>query len=214
MKTKFLLVIFVILIISILGKKTNAQNFVGGIEAGPIVSQYYGDGYSGYNKLSYKAGFFVARENRKQLSYQFELYYIQKGSHYVSEDNSTEFNLRLRYIELPVTGKYLIKGIHIPGLLDTRFKNKVHLNLGLSYAYLIQGNEDTGEGWQDATPYYYSYDMSWHFGFDIYLTNNFFIDLRFSHSFLPIRNYAKNPNKLIQLRHLNRNLQLTLAYQF
>lgn len=191
-----------------------SQSFVGGVEAGPIVSQYFGDGHSGYNKLSYKAGFFITRETKERLNYQIELYYIQKGSHVTSEDNVKLFNLRLRYLELPFSLKYRLKSLKIPGLVNKKFSKPVYLNLGLSYAYLLQANEDKGPGWQDATPYYYNYDFSWHFGFNFYLTNQLIVDLRFSHSLLPIRSFQRPVNMIIPWAHLNRNLQLTLGYQF
>ena len=120
---------------------TSAQTFNAGICAGPVVTQYNGDNVGGYSKIGPKAGIFVHRDMPGKLNYQIDMIFVQKGSKYENTEAVDYYNLRLRYLELPITFQYITDVIEIPGLFRLQFPSDVGLELGLGAAYLLEAKD-------------------------------------------------------------------------
>ncbi len=192
-----------------------AQNFRGGITGGAVISQYHGDLLGGYNKLGYKAGVVLTRETQKRVNYQLELYFIQKGSKYVGEDHQGHYNLRLRYIEVPLSLQYLWKGIHLGDFINLDFNTKVYPYIGLSAAYLLDAKEDNdGGGLHEPMKPFFSYDISGHLGISAALWENIILDYRISQSILPVREHPGGQTYWFDRGELNKLMSLGLIFYF
>jgi len=111
---------------------TFAQQFQGGIAAGMVASQVAGDTYSGYHKLGAYVGMWVQLDLNERSSFQTELSYIQKGSRHNPDDNTqdyTSYLMRLGYIEMPVLYQY-------------HLKNKITLEVGPAFSFLVHSYEE------------------------------------------------------------------------
>ena len=88
-----------------------SQKFNGGAMIGIAASQVAGDNYSGFNKAGPLGGFFINLQPWDHSSFQFELFYIQKGSkknaNYAEGDDES-YLLRLNYIEVPLLYQFHI----------------------------------------------------------------------------------------------------------
>jgi hypothetical protein len=212
MKTKIILLIAVVFLTLL---KTEAQNFYGGITGGAVITQYNGDNRGGYNKIGPKAGIFILRELSESWNYQIELIFIQKGSQYSGEKNLAYYNLRLRYLELPLSIQYHLKGIHIPGLIDFDINRPLYPEIGISAAYLLQAMEDdNGGGLAEPADPFKPYDFSLHAGINYYLNNHWIFHFRYSYSFIPVREHPGGQTYLLDRGQYNNVLHFTLNYRF
>jgi hypothetical protein len=192
-----------------------AQNFYGGLAVGPVITQYNGDGRGGYNKIGPKVGFFVTREMSDSWNYQMELYFLQKGSKYADNKNFDYYNLRLRYIELPLSLQYHMEGIHIGSFINTKFKNPVYPEFGFSVAYLLDAKEDSGgNGLEEPIKPFDSFDICAHIGINYHFTERFIFHFRYSYSILPIREYPGDQVWRLDRGEYNNVLHFTLYYKF
>ncbi len=108
-----------------------AQKFQGGIAAGLVGSQVAGDTYSGFNKAGANAGLWVRLSVNERSSFQTELAYFQKGSRHNPEEKKqdyTSYLMRLGYIEMPFLYQY-------------HLKNKILLEVGPSFSFLLHSYE-------------------------------------------------------------------------
>ncbi len=109
-----------------------AQKFQGGVAAGLVGSQVAGDTYSGYSKPGAYAGIWVRLALNERASIQTELSYFQKGSRHNPDDkrqNYTFYLMRLGYIEMPFLYQY-------------HLKNKITLEVGPSFSFLLHSYEE------------------------------------------------------------------------
>ena len=102
---KFLTLLF---LCGMLAYNTNAQNFGGGLIAGISTSQVAGDMLGGFNKIGLLTGAYTNLKMKKNLSLQFEIIYIEKGSrnpniHESNHSNYQKIEITLSYIEMPLT---------------------------------------------------------------------------------------------------------------
>lgn len=203
-------------IVSLLAiKPTIAQTFKGGITGGALITQYNGDNRGGYNKINPKAGVFVTREMSDTWNYQLELLFVQKGSQYSGDKNQAYYNLRLRYLELPISLQYHLKGIHIPGFIDFDFKKQVYPEIGVSAAYLLQAREDdNGGGLAEPTDPFKPYDFSLHAGINYHFNEHWAFLFRYSYSFIPVREHPGGQTYLLDRGQYNNVLHFSFAYRF
>ncbi len=111
---------------------SSAQKFQGGIAAGLVGSQVAGDTYSGYNKPGAYTGIWVRLALNDRSSLQTELSYFQKGSRHNPDEKKQDYTtylMRLGYIEMPF-------------LYQLNLKNKVTLEAGPSFSFLIHSYEE------------------------------------------------------------------------
>lgn len=213
---KKLVITFSLISFLLIFTNLKAQEFKGGISAGPVVTQYNGDNIGGYNKIGPKAGFFIRRDMPGKLDYQIDLYFVQKGSKYVSQKYANYYNLRLRYIEMPFTFEYLTDKLEVPGLFRLDFNNLVGFEFGLGAAYLIEAKEDDdGGGWLDEpVPTFSNFDVTAHAGIDYFFNEHWFVNFRYSYSIIPIREHPGGQTWLLDRGQYNNVLHFTLYYQF
>jgi hypothetical protein len=109
-----------------------AQKFQGGVAAGLVGSQVAGDTYTGFNKAGAYAALWVRLAVREHSSFQTEISYIQKGSRHNPDEkrgNYTLYLMRLGYIEMPFLYQY-------------HLKNKLTIEVGPSFSFLIHSYEE------------------------------------------------------------------------
>jgi len=180
-----------------------SQNFKSGILAGISPSQVAGDGFAGFNKWGITGGMFVKYDFTEKYAAQFEMNFIQKGAKKTArpdEGDNVYYDLRLNYIEVPILLKYKWK--------------KFVFETGISAGILINYKEDDGVSPLNSLPPFLKYDIGALIGIDYYFSDKFSINWRASNSFLPIRNYSKNPTFIYQYAQLNTVVCFTLRYQF
>jgi hypothetical protein len=128
MKQIYLIVIFLFFSALI----SEAQLFQGGLAAGLVGSQVAGDTYSGYRKPGVYAGFWVRLATNERSSLQTEISYFQKGSRHNPDEKRQDFTfylMRLGYIEMPFLYQY-------------HLKNKIILEAGPSFSFLLHSHEE------------------------------------------------------------------------
>jgi len=204
-----------LLLLSFSFVKLSAQVFYGGITGGATITQYNGDNRGGYNKINPKAGIFITRDMPSDFNYQIELLFIQKGSQYSGEKNQAYYNLRLRYIEMPVSLQYDLTGIHIPGLINWDFNKLVTPEIGLSAAYLLQAREDdNGGGLAEPVDPFKPYDFSLHAGVNYHFNEHWAFLFRYSYSFIPVREHPGGQTFYLDRGQYNNVLHFSFSYRF
>lgn len=181
-----------------------AQKFNGGAMIGLAASQVAGDRYSGFNKVGPIAGFFVNFQPAERSSFQFELYYVQKGSkknaNYAIGDD-TSYLLRLNYVEMPLLYKF-----HF---------GRFAIEAGPSLAFFMGGYEEkNGEDVKadDFAPITFQLNL----GVVFNITENWMVGIRTNNSFTNLRNetHTGHVYRLGSHGQFNDVLMLSLVYQF
>lgn len=181
-----------------------AQKFNGGAMIGMAASQVAGDRYSGFNKAGPIAGFFVNFQPVERSSFQFELYYVQKGSkknaNYAKGDD-TSYLLRLNYVEMPLLYKF-----HF---------GRFAIEAGPSLAFFMGGYEEkNGEDVKadDFAPITFQLNL----GVVFNITENWMVGIRTNNSFTNLRNktHTGHVYRLGSHGQFNDVLMLCLVYQF
>lgn len=122
----------VIIFLFFLSYASVAQQFQGGVAAGLVGSQVAGDTYTGFHKPGAYAGIWVRLGLNDRSSLQTELSYFQKGSRHNPDEkhqNYTFYLMRLGYIEMPFLYQY-------------HMKNKLTLEVGPSFSFLLHSYEE------------------------------------------------------------------------
>jgi hypothetical protein len=184
-----------------------SQSFTGGAKLGFSTSQVDGDERGGYHTI-FPTGCLYAKTffgEQQRASLALGVSYIRKGSKEVKKDETGDiksiYAIRLQYIELPLTFSWQLNKFKIPRIVDYTFKNKICLELGVSYAYLIKAEVNHGQGFIEPDRAFFNYDCGFHLGLTYFIGKHFFLNYRFSYTFffLPIR---KHPGG--QVYRLNR----------
>ncbi len=177
--------IFSIFFIFFISFSLSAQKFNGGLMAGFTGSQVDGDTHGGYHKGGLLGGAFVNRVINDNFSWQLEMKFIQKGSHFVPDsaefaNNERVYRLHLNYAEVPI-------------MLNYHYKKKFILSLGLGVGYLISFKEewDGVRLYEDSNRFFQDYEISYNFGISYKLTKKLYFSLSHSYSILPIRRHAE-----------------------
>jgi hypothetical protein len=109
-----------------------AQKFQGGVAAGLVGSQVAGDTYSGFHKPGAYGGLWVRLALNERTSLQTEISYFQKGSRHNPDEKKQDYTfylMRLGYIEMPFLYQY-------------HLKNKIILEVGPSFSFLLHSYEE------------------------------------------------------------------------
>jgi len=126
---KFYSVLILLFLFALLSQ---AQQFQGGVAAGLVGSQVAGDTYSGFHKPGAYIGFWVRLATNERSSFQTEISYFQKGSRHNPDEEKQDFTfylMRLGYIEMPFLYQY-------------HLKNKITLEVGPSFSFLLHKHEE------------------------------------------------------------------------
>lgn len=186
-----------------------SQSFTGGLKLGFDISQVDGDRRGGYSAI-FPTGCLYAKTSfgeSQRASMPLGVSYIRKGSKEVKKNDAGEitsiFAIRLQYIEMPLTFSWQLEKFKIPRLVDYTFKNKLCIEAGVSYAYLMKAEVNEGQGFLDPPKAFFDYDCGIHLGLTYYIGEHFVLNYRFSYTFffLPIR---KHPGG--QVYRLNRGV--------
>jgi hypothetical protein len=181
-----------------------AQKFDGGAMIGMAASQVAGDRYSGFNKAGPIAGFFVNFQPAERSSFQFELYYVQKGSrknaNAVKEDYDS-YLLRLNYVEMPLLYK-----LHF---------GRFAIEAGPSLAFFMGGYEEIN-GEEETVDNFATMTFQFNLGVVFNITENWMVDIRTNNSFTNLRNETLDGHvyRLGSYGQFNDVLMLSLVYQF
>lgn len=172
-----------------------AQRFEGGAIAGLSTGQIDGDNSSGYERVDFTLGGWVAFPLNNNFSLRAEMAYIGKGSRIV-QNNVYEKRTVLRYIEFPFLIRY-------------QFWQDFTAAAGPAPAFLFFSRmEENGAELPD-TPYdnFNRFDIAGLVDIGYIFTENLQISMRWSYSMLPFRT-DKTPY------WYNNVLSYTLSYTF
>ncbi len=183
-----------------------AQKFNGGILAGFTASQVDGDTHSGYHKGGIEAGAFINRIINDNFSWQLEIKFKQKGSHFVPDSidfNERVYRLHLNYAEVPFSINY-------------HFKKRFVLNFGIGIGYLISFKEEANyiRLYEDTDRYFNRYEVCYNFGLAYKISKKILFNISHSYSITPIRKHASGTVYKFNRGQYNNLLAFTFYYQF
>lgn len=190
-----------LLCLSLFGIKLKAQDFGGGLMAGLVGSQVFGDPSSGYNKLGSYAGIFANRQFTVKSAAELQMYYIQKGAREnpTDENGNFQYLLRINMIEISVLYKYSIN-------------QKLLLSGGLAYTYIV------GEPYEEANYSSSVGESSWNrssltflLGIEYRLTERLTAIFKTNNSITPIREHASGEKRLFNRGQYSDALQIGLS---
>lgn len=143
-------------------------------------AQIHGDSYNGFNKAGVFAGTAVNARLSKKASLDIGFYFSQKGSRHnqnPEKGDYTFYYVNLNYLDLPLSLQY--------------FLNKdYYITAGPGIAYLINYREYNQLGdWTNVYPFE-KFEYSANFGLGKKFKEKFFVEVRTSNSFLPVRSYG------------------------
>jgi opacity protein-like surface antigen len=178
-----------------------SQTFGGGLMAGLSASQLDGDNWGGYSKAGLNFGLFTNTALNKYIDAQIELRYVQKGSKSDSKDNSLSYISKLNYVELPLFLKY-------------RFLDKFNANIGLAAGYLQNSSEEKeGIVYDPADPEFNKFEFSGLVGVEYEFVSNFYFNVRFNYSILPVRSHPGDQTYFLDRGQYNNVLTFSVHYQ-
>lgn len=179
---------------------TNAQTFGGGVFGGLSASQLDGDKSGGYNKAGLSFGIYTNAHLTQFVDAQLELKYIQKGSKW-EENDVTFYHSKLNYIEMPLFLKY-------------RFWEKFSANIGIAVGYLQKSTENKdGIGDEPADPPFNEFEFSGLAGIEYKFLKNFYFNVRFNYSILPVRDHPGDQTFFVNRGQYNNVLTFAVYYQ-
>ncbi|MBP6335131.1 MAG: PorT family protein [Bacteroidia bacterium] len=198
---KLIRIFFIYLLVSV--NALSAQDFHGGLRLGMCASQVSGDNLSGFDKAGILGGAFVKRDFSAKSALRMEMLFIQKGSRSpVSTYDNSYYRMRLHYVEVPVLYEY-------------RVKKKFSIAAGASFGVLVFSEENDQLGVLNNMPEFNKTEFSYHLGMLFNFTEHWTLDLRYSASLTPVRDYELSyyPN-YFEKGQFNSSLQLSMYYTF
>jgi len=153
----------------------------GGGLLGLSSSQINGDGFGGFDKVGFTAGFFLEHSLKDRWDLLVELTYLNKGSFDPPIAQIGKFNTKkisLSYVELPVLIKYSIQKVRVLG--------------GLSLGALVRDKQYrdglAAVGNDVILGPFNKLEVAQHLGIEYHFTDQWAISWRHSMSILPISN--------------------------
>ncbi len=144
------------------------------------VCQIHGDNYSGFNKIGFFGGLAVNAYLSKKTSLELGFYFSQKGARHIPNPAKGDYNfysLNLNYIDLPL-------------LLRYQLNKDYFISLGPSIAYLAGYSEEINYINYSGSYPFNSFEYGINFGLGKKIKDKFFVEVRTSNSFIPIRGYG------------------------
>lgn len=191
-----------------------AQRFHAGIIGGLVTSQVHGDGFWGFNKAGLVGGGFAKANLNENWDAQFEIVYVQKGSRKIprpSKGDYTSYSLQLDYAEVPVLVRYIMK-------------KKFAFEAGIAVGGLVREEEisnDISIITTQPNSHFKKTDFSVLIGMNFLLKGNVDFNIRYTNSFLPVREFSSGPiyypNWFLNLFNrglYNNTLTFTARYTF
>lgn len=186
----------------------SAQSFNGSLIGGISACQLIGTDIWGFTKPGLIGGASAQLEWGSGLFTRLELYYIQKGSRKVweNEDGGSEvFNLNINYVQVPVLGGY-------------RFREKFTAEFGIyGAAYLSHSLRDEGGNFPNEAPEnrpFNPFDVGGLIGGSYAFSDAFNINLRYTHSLLAVRSHRFGQTYLVNRGEYNSVIEITGRFNF
>jgi len=158
----------------ILTYNTNAQSFGGGIIAGASTSQVAGDMLGGFNKIGLLAGAYTNLKVKENISLQFEITYIEKGSKNPNIHKKNIPEITLSYVEVPIS-------------INLQQKENIGIEVGVLPAFIITSKMNDYYSETEISPPFEKYDFGVFAGINYHITDNIILNTRISNSIIPIR---------------------------
>jgi hypothetical protein len=182
-----------------------AQKFQGGVAAGLVGSQVAGDTYSGFHKPGAYGAVWVRLAVSEHSSFQTEISYFQKGSRHNPDekrDDYTFYLMRLGYIEMPFLYQY-------------HLKNKITLEAGPSFSFLIHSHEEV-DYMENPESDFCLFNPSFMAGIGYPVTEKISVNFRMNSSVLSIRNdeVYGSVHRLFDYGQYNDCILFFLSYKF
>lgn len=190
-----------LLSLGLMGIKLQAQDFGGGLMAGLVGSQVFGDPSSGYNKLGSYVGIFANRQFTVKSAAELQMYYIQKGAREnpTDENGNFQYLLRINMIEIPVLYKYTIN-------------QKLLLSGGLAYSYIIgTPYEEANYSSSLSSATWNQHGASFLLGIEYRLTERLTAIFKTNNSITPIREHVSGEKRLFNRGQYSDALQIGLS---
>ena len=178
-----------------------AQNFGGGLIAGVSTSQVAGDMLGGFNKLGFLTGAYTSLNVKDNISFQFEITYIEKGSRNPNLYKNTIQEITLSYVEVPIS-------------INLQQKENLGVEVGILPAFIISSkmnDEFTDE--IEIAPSFEKYDFSVFAGINYHITDNIILNTRISNSIIPIRPHVSDATNGWNKGQYNTVLSFAIHYK-
>jgi len=185
-----------------------AQNrfFQGRFIAGVNFTQVDGDSFGGFNKLGGQLGVGVQTNLKRgqHFSFSLDVTLNQKGSHFVSKDQSgqvlLEYKMALIMAEVPVLVSY-----HF---------SKFYLEAGPAISYMLSAKEKDANGELTRRPEFNAIEVSGIISFGIEVGKHSDFIARFSKSITPVRSSDVQGRYTVASGEYNRALHIIYRYRF
>lgn len=193
-----------VLLIILLPFFVSGQGFYGGLRLGMTGSQVQGDNLSGFDKAGITGGFIVGIPVGDYADFQTEILFVQKGSRKnPTKNDPSKYIMRLNYIEMPF-------------LYRRQLKENYGFETGLSFGVLLE-NTDVEYDLYGVLPSrepFKEFEVAAHVGIWYKIRDNTRVNLRYSHSVLPIRPHQGGVTYYFNRGQYNLVLGLTLEQRF
>jgi len=178
-----------------------AQNFGGGLIAGVSTSQVAGDLLGGFNKIGFLTGAYTSLNVKENISFQFEITYIEKGSRNPNLYKNTIQEITLSYVEVPIS-------------INLQQKENLGVEVGILPAFIISSkmnDEFTDE--IEIAPSFEKYDFGVFAGINYHITDNIILNTRISNSIIPIRPHVSGATNRWNKGQYNTVLSFAIHYK-
>jgi len=199
---RFYRILAIVLLCGILTTtNSHAQSFGGGLIAGVSTSQVAGDLLGGFNKIGLLAGAYTNLKVKENISLQFEITYIEKGSRNpkIHEDNTPD-EITLSYIEVPLS-------------INLQQKENLGVDVGILPAFLINSEMNDYLSDFEADPAFTKYDFGVFAGINYHITDNIILNTRISNSIIPIRPHVSGATNGWNKGQYNTVLSFAIHYK-
>ena len=199
---RFYRILAIVLLCGILTTtNSHAQSFGGGLIAGVSTSQVAGDLLGGFNKIGLLAGAYTSLKVKENISLQFEITYIEKGSRNpkIHEDNTPD-EITLSYIEVPLS-------------INLQQKENLGVDVGILPAFLINSEMNDYLSDFEADPVFTKYDFGVFAGINYHITDNIILNTRISNSIIPIRPHVSGATNGWNKGQYNTVLSFAIHYK-
>lgn len=192
-----------IIIICFISFNIYAQEFKAGVNIGLSTSQVSGDNLSGFHKAGIIIGGFVNRDINRNLAFQLEMIFIQKGSSNTNLDNpnfTDRESIYLDYIEVPL-------------LMIYKQSESIELEVGMHSSALINGYYHDIYGELENQTGFNNFDIGALIGMSYKINSKLSLNTRLTNSIIPIAEHASGQTYRFNKGKYNTGLNFTLKYQ-
>ena len=196
----FFRILAIVILCGILTKSIHAQSFGGGIIAGASTSQVAGDLLGGFNKIGFLTGAYTNLNVKENISFQFEITYIEKGSKNPNIHKKNIAEITLSYVEVSIS-------------INLQQKENLGVEVGILPAFLINAEMNDYFSEIEIDPAFEKYDFGLFAGINYHLTDNIILNTRISNSIIPIRPHVSGARNGWNKGQYNTVLSFAIHYK-